>query len=92
MGTVVVGFDGFGGRDFMRSGENCLVVPYCEIERLAALIGSAMNDMTVGQRLSDASRITAQKPEFHYLSFRDAWTREMKLFMSAAKSQRITGK
>ena len=92
MGTVVVGFDGFGGRDFMRSGENCLVVPYCEIEHLAALIGSAMNDMTVGQRLSDASRITAQKPEFHYPSFRDAWTREMKIFMSAAKSQRITGK
>ena len=86
MGTVVVGFDGFGGRDFMRSGENCLVVPYCEIEDLAALMVSAINDTTVGQRLSDAGRITASKPEFHFPSFRDAWKREMTLFMSTAKS------
>ncbi|MGH8091732.1 MAG: glycosyltransferase, partial [Rudaea sp.] len=27
-GTLVIGYDGFGGRHYMRPGENCLVAPY----------------------------------------------------------------
>ena len=59
---------------------------------LTVTIGSVMNDRTVGQQLSDAGRVTAQQIELHYPSFRDVWTLEIILLMSAANSQRITGK
>lgn len=35
VGTTVLGFDGFGGRDYMRPGENCAVRPYPDIAGLA---------------------------------------------------------
>jgi hypothetical protein len=53
-------------------------------------IGSVINDTNVGQRLYDASRIAAQQPECYYPGVRNAWDREMTVFMSTAKSQRIT--
>jgi hypothetical protein len=59
---------------------------------LMVITSSVMNDMNVGQRLYDAGRITAQQPARHHPSFRDAWTREITLFMSADNSQRITDK
>ena len=32
MGCTVVGFDGYGGRDYMRPDINCCVVPYPDID------------------------------------------------------------
>lgn len=81
VGTVVLGFDGYGGRDFMRSGENCAVVPYCEIEKLADQIGWVLNNAAVGQRLSNEGEGTAKQPRYHYPSFVRAWHREISLFI-----------
>lgn len=36
MGTTVLGLDGFGGRDYMRPGENCLVRSYPDLAGVAA--------------------------------------------------------
>lgn len=83
MGTVVLGFDGFGGRDYMRSGENCAVVPYCEIEKLAELIGVVLNDPEAAQRLSNEGKLTAKSSQYQYDSFRRAWQREMSAFLDS---------
>jgi hypothetical protein len=83
MGTVVMGFDGFGGRDYMRPGENCAVVPYCEIEKMAEMIGALLDDPRAAQALSHEGKLTAQTPKYHYDEFRRAWQGEIGAFMDA---------
>lgn len=82
MGALVLGFDGYGGRDFMRSGGNCAVVPYCDIEQMADLIGTVIDDPSIGQRLAEQGVKTAQQPDYQYPSFSRAWKREIASFIS----------
>lgn len=75
MGCTVVGYDGCGGRQYMRSGENCLVAPYPQIDRIAEMLIEAVADPARSVRIADCARQTAR--EFGYAAFRRAWIKEL---------------
>ena len=71
MGATVVGYDGFSGRQYMRSGENCLVVAYPEIERVADMLIDAIASPSHSETIAQRGRETAQ--HYSYERFRRAW-------------------
>jgi Glycosyl transferases group 1 len=71
MGAAVVGYDGFSGRQYMRSGENCLVAPYPEIERVADMLIETIASPQRSEAIAQRGRETAQ--QYSYARFRDAW-------------------
>ncbi|MBS0557726.1 MAG: glycosyltransferase family 4 protein [Proteobacteria bacterium] len=75
MGTLVVGFDGYGGRQYMRPGENCLVAPYPQVERVAENLIAAVRDPTRSARIAQRGRETARG--FSLARFRQAWIEEL---------------
>ena len=83
MGTVVLGFDGFGGREYMKSGENCWVTSYPDLEELTRQVIAAVGDPTLGMRLSNEGRISAQA--YSYARFRAAWQKEFGRFLQRSE-------
>jgi glycosyltransferase involved in cell wall biosynthesis len=81
MGTTVIGFDGFGGREYMRSGENCLVTSYPDIEGVATRLVAALRAPELADRLAERGRLTAS--HFTYERFRTAWCDELQRFLGA---------
>ena len=75
MGAHVIGYDGFGGRQYMRPGENCSVVPFPQIERVAALLIDATQDPERSARIAEHARKTALG--YSYARFRRAWIDEL---------------
>lgn len=71
MGTTVIGYDGYGGRQYMRPGQNCDVAPYAQIERVAQLLIDAVNDPVRSAQLAMRGRETAAA--YDYATFRTAW-------------------
>ena len=71
MGATVVGYDGFSGRQYMRSGENCFVAPYPEIERVAEMLVEAVSSPSRSEVVAQRGRETAQ--HYSYALFRRAW-------------------
>jgi glycosyltransferase involved in cell wall biosynthesis len=71
MGATVVGYDGLSGRHYMRSGENCLVAPYPEIERVSDMLIDAVAASAHSERIAQRGRETAQ--HYSYERFRRAW-------------------
>lgn len=74
MGTTVIGYDGFGGRHYMRSGDNCAVAPYPEIERVAGFLIEAVSQPARSAEMARTGRETAAL--FSYKAFRQAWDEE----------------
>lgn len=73
MGATVVGFDAFGGRDYLRPGINCAVTTYPDIEGVAKLITTVLADAVLAQALAEAGHATAADPLYTYEHFRAAW-------------------
>ena len=76
LGTMVVGYDGFGGREYMRTGENCDVLPYPQIEQVAQALIAAIRDPQRSAQIARRGRDTAQR--FSYAAFRRAWIDELR--------------
>ena len=74
MGAVVIGYDGFGGRQYMRPNENCAVAPYPQIERVAELLIAAVNDPGHSAQMARRGRETAAG--YSYTAFRQSWIEE----------------
>ena len=74
MDTVVAGYDAFGGRHYMRNGENCLVAPYPEIERVVDALIAAVEAPHTCAALLRNGRATAA--EYSYAAFRARWIEE----------------
>jgi hypothetical protein len=74
MGSLVIGYDGFGGRQYMRPNENCAVAPYPEIDRVAELLIAAVNDPPRSAEMARRGRETAAG--YSYTAFRQAWIGE----------------
>jgi len=74
MGTTVIGFDGFGGRDYMRPGVNCAVAAYPDIEAVANNLIAVTRARELGAQLAQEGRKTAEL--YTYASFRSAWLEE----------------
>ncbi|HEX6833145.1 MAG TPA: glycosyltransferase family 4 protein [Rudaea sp.] len=75
MGSLVVGYDGFGGREYMRSGENCLVAPYPQVERIAEFLIDVARDPHRAQAIAQRGRQTATA--YSYAAFRERWMEEL---------------
>jgi hypothetical protein len=73
-GTIPVGYDGYGGREYMRPGTNCCAVEYAKIERLAEKFLELVSKPARGAKMSKAARRTAVK--FTYAAFEAAWIKE----------------
>src|SRR5439155_21355896 len=76
MGATVIGYDGFGGRQYMRAGDNCEVAPYPQIERVAELLIAAVADPQRSAQL--AQRGTQTAAQYSYAAFRRAWIDELR--------------
>ena len=71
LGSAVIGYDAFGGRHYMRGGENCLVAPYPDIERVAELLIEAVGAPERSAAMAERGRLTASN--YSYSEFRRAW-------------------
>jgi hypothetical protein len=76
MGATVVGFDGFGGREYMRPGTNCLVRPFPDVDGVADAIRLFSSDPRRAESIAEAGRETAAERRFTYEAFRAAWQRQ----------------
>jgi hypothetical protein len=83
MGTTVIGFDGFGGREYMRPGKNCLVTSYPDIDGVAERLVAALGAPAFAERLAGAGRLTAL--QFGYRRFRVAWHDQFRRFLAAER-------
>ena len=81
MGTTVIGFDGFGRREYMNPGQNCLVTSYPDIEGVAERLVAALGAPAFAERLAEAGRLTAS--QFGYQRFHAAWHAEFRRFLVA---------
>ena len=59
-GTAVVTTDCGGNRDYVRSGENCLLVPPSDIDQLSAAIYHVLTQDVERQRLASSGHLFAQ--------------------------------
>ncbi len=80
MGAVVLGFDGYGGREYMATGRNCAVASYPDVPGVADGIIHAMRDLAFARRMVAAGVETASR--YSYEAFRSAWVRELGVFLS----------
>ena len=76
MGTTVIGFDAFGGREYMKPGRNCLVTCYPDVEGIAERLAVALDTPAFAQQLAKAGRATAS--HFTYARFRAAWHHQLR--------------
>jgi hypothetical protein len=74
-GTLVCGYDGFGGRQYMRPEENCATAPYPDIELVAERLIAAVRDPQRAQALGQRGHETAK--QYSYDAFRHAWVAEL---------------
>lgn len=81
MGTLVCGYDGFGGRQYMQPGENCAVAPYPDIELAAERLLAVARDPQRGAQLAQHGRETAA--QYSYAAFRHAWIEELRVALRA---------
>ena len=71
MGAAVAGYDGFGGRHYMRDGENCAVASYPHIDQVADKLIELVEHPDHALRLAQAGRETAAA--YSYDRFRADW-------------------
>jgi hypothetical protein len=75
MGSVVVGFDGYGGREYMTPGCNCAVAASPDVAGVADGIIRVMRDLSYAQRLVAGGVLTARR--YNYEAFRQSWVQEL---------------
>ena len=81
MGTTVIGFDGFGGTEYMKPGRNCLVTRYPDIEGVAERLVAALGAPALAEQLAAGGRVTAS--HFTYARFRTSWLHQLRHFLAA---------
>jgi glycosyltransferase involved in cell wall biosynthesis len=84
MGSTVLGFDGFGGRAYMRPGVNCAVTAYPDIEKLADQIVTVIGNPDYAAALAEAGQATGNDHLYTYDHFRAAWREQFSCFLGVA--------
>lgn len=79
MGATVIGFDGFGGRDYMLPGVNCDVTAFADIEGVADRIVRAIAEPDRAEALAKAGGETARQARYAYDHFRACWRAEFEI-------------
>jgi hypothetical protein len=83
LGTTVIGFDGFGGSEYMKPGRNCLVTRYPDVAGIAERLVVALNAPAFAERLAQSGRRTAS--QFSYARFRAAWHNQVRHFLASER-------
>ncbi len=81
LGTVVLGFDGFGGQEYMVQGTNCAVVACPNIDAAAAAMIRVMRDDALAKQLVNNAVRTASS--YTYEAFSKAWIEQFDKILSA---------
>jgi len=81
LGVTVVGFDAFGGRDYMRDGVNCAVASYPDVEGVAHRLAAVLGNSHYAESLAEAGRITGTSAEYTYERFRSDWREQITSFL-----------
>jgi len=76
MGALVCGYDGFGGRQYMRPDDNCTVAEYPNIEQVAERLIAAVRDPLRSEQMALRGRETATS--YSYAAFRQKWIAELR--------------
>lgn len=71
LGSTVVAFDGYGGRDYFERGQNSLVRAFPDIEGLAMDLLSVVKDDDLAMRLALQGKETAG--QYSYARFKKDW-------------------
>jgi glycosyltransferase involved in cell wall biosynthesis len=71
LGVAVMGFDGFGGRDYMRPGSNCAVASYPNVDDLISSASRVLVDPGFAQALASAGEASALR--YSKAAFEAAW-------------------
>jgi hypothetical protein len=80
MGTTVIGFDAFGGRQYMRSGQNCLIAQYPDVNAIVDHLIGAIDHEQFAEKLATNGHASAIK--YSYERFRNAWIAEFKSLLA----------
>jgi Glycosyl transferases group 1 len=83
LGATVLGFDGFGGSEYMQAGVNCAVARYPNIEGLAEQVVTVLSDARYAETLAAKGRSTATSPIYAYDRFRADWTEQFSRILGA---------
>lgn len=81
MGTTVIGFDAFGGRDYMRPDENCAAVAWPRVDELTDLLLDLLDQPERAAALAAEGRVTARLPQFGIDQFDAAWRGQFASFL-----------
>jgi hypothetical protein len=81
MGLVVFGFDGYGGQEYMKPGQNCATAPYPRFGSIVDQIICITDSDALGKTISLAAQRTAQ--EFHHSldRFESEWVAQFDKFL-----------
>ena len=82
MGTMVTGLDGLAGRDYMRSGDNCLVTSFDQLDTLPSIVHQALSDDALAERCVESARNTAR--QYSFAAFESAWLKTLSGFLDKA--------
>jgi glycosyltransferase involved in cell wall biosynthesis len=74
-GLFVFGFDGFGGRTYMRPGENCMTVAYPDLDGIIAAARLIRDDAARVEAMAAAARQTGAG--FGLAAFEARWTEHL---------------
>jgi len=80
MGTMVMGFDGFGGRDYMRSGANCRVQAYPHMASMAQDL--AFNMKHPERAAAIAARGPATAARYSRQTFETGWQAQLQTLLN----------
>ncbi|SIQ52556.1 Glycosyl transferases group 1 [Rhizobium sp. RU35A] len=79
LGTMVLGFDGFGGRDYARPGVNCRVQPYPNLAGIAQDLVHCLRHPESTATIASHGPATAAR--YSQERFRESWRRELALML-----------
>lgn len=88
VGTAVLGFDGFGGRDYLLDGVNCACARYGDFDGLADRIAAAVEEPARAEALVAQARTMPAR--YNYARFRAAWNERIAAFLAGATASRST--
>lgn len=75
-GCVVLGFDGYGGREFMQKGHNCLTSSYPDWQSIVANLNKCLTDETYAATISQNAIESAN--DFNRERFYNSWEKAIK--------------
>lgn len=70
-GSSVIGFDGMGGTEYMRDGENCAVERYPNLDGLVNKAHQVLSDSVMAKTMAEKGMEAAKKYDFQV--FRNSW-------------------